>query len=77
MALLYNSATCVAAWLAPGNPLSDFWRRNMDPDLNPFRGIYQLNSFDLAINGQGYFQVTNPNGDTVYTRDGALSTRAR
>jgi flagellar basal-body rod protein FlgG len=34
------------------------------------------NSFDLAINGQGYFQVTNPNGDTVYTRDGALSTNA-
>ncbi len=49
MALLYNSAMCVAAWLAPGNPLSDYWRRNMDPDLNPFRGIYQLNSFDLAI----------------------------
>ena len=34
------------------------------------------NSFDLAINGQGYFQVTTPNGDTVYTRDGALSTNA-
>jgi len=34
------------------------------------------NSLDLAINGQGYFQVTNPNGDTVYTRDGALSTNA-
>jgi flagellar basal-body rod protein FlgG len=34
------------------------------------------NSMDLAINGQGYFQVTTPNGDTVYTRDGALSTNA-
>ena len=49
MVLLYNSAISAAAWLAPGNPLSDYWRRNMDPDLNPFRGIYQLNSFDLAI----------------------------
>ena len=49
MAFLYNSAMFVAAWFAPGNPLSDYWRRNMDPDLNPFRGIYQLNSFDLAI----------------------------
>ena len=34
------------------------------------------NTFDIAINGQGYLQVTNPNGDTVYTRDGALSTNA-
>jgi len=34
------------------------------------------NSLDIAINGQGYLQVTNPNGDTVYTRDGALSTNA-
>ncbi|HXN20530.1 MAG TPA: cellulose synthase family protein [Candidatus Binatus sp.] len=38
-----------AAWLAPGNPLAEYWRRNMDPTANPFRGIYQLNSFDLAI----------------------------
>ncbi len=35
------------------------------------------NSFDLAINGQGYFQVTDPNGNTIYTRDGALSTNAQ
>ena len=34
------------------------------------------NSFDLAINGRGWFQVTNPNGDTVYTRDGAFNTNA-
>jgi cellulose synthase/poly-beta-1,6-N-acetylglucosamine synthase-like glycosyltransferase len=31
------------------NPMTDFWRRNMDPSLNPFRGIYHLNGFDLAI----------------------------
>jgi cellulose synthase/poly-beta-1,6-N-acetylglucosamine synthase-like glycosyltransferase len=46
---LYNLTISTVAWLAPGNPLSDFWRRNMDPASNPFRGIYQLNSFDLAI----------------------------
>ena len=34
------------------------------------------NSLDLAINGLGYFQITTPNGETVYTRDGALSTNA-
>jgi cellulose synthase/poly-beta-1,6-N-acetylglucosamine synthase-like glycosyltransferase len=46
---LYNSIILAAAWLAPGNPLSDYWRRNTDPAYNPFRGVYQLNSFDLAI----------------------------
>ena len=30
------------------------------------------NPFDLAIQGQGYFQVLLPNGDTAYTRDGAF-----
>jgi cellulose synthase/poly-beta-1,6-N-acetylglucosamine synthase-like glycosyltransferase len=46
---LYNLTISTVTWLAPGNPLSDYWRRNMDPASNPFRGIYQLNSFDLAI----------------------------
>jgi flagellar basal-body rod protein FlgG len=31
------------------------------------------NSLDLAISGNGYFQVTLPSGDTAYTRDGTLS----
>ncbi len=34
------------------------------------------NSMDLAVNGLGYFQVTTPSGDTVYTRDGAFNTNA-
>ena len=34
------------------------------------------NTLDLAINGLGWFQVTTPEGDTVYTRDGALNTNA-
>jgi flagellar basal-body rod protein FlgG len=32
------------------------------------------NQLDLAIQGRGWFQVTTPNGDTVYTRDGAFNT---
>ncbi len=32
------------------------------------------NQLDLAINGRGWFEVTTPNGDTVYTRDGAFNT---
>lgn len=27
-------------------------------------------SFDVAINGRGFFQVLQPNGDTAYTRNG-------
>jgi flagellar basal-body rod protein FlgG len=30
------------------------------------------NTFDLAISGNGYFQITLPSGDTAYTRDGAF-----
>jgi flagellar basal-body rod protein FlgG len=31
------------------------------------------NSFDLAVRGNGYFQITLPSGDTAYTRDGTFS----
>ena len=34
------------------------------------------NSFDLAIQGHGYFQVLLPNGDTAYTRDGTFQLNA-
>jgi flagellar basal-body rod protein FlgG len=30
------------------------------------------NPLDLAINGSGYFQVLQPNGETAYTRDGSF-----
>jgi len=30
------------------------------------------NTFDLAIQGAGYFQIQLPNGDTAYTRDGTF-----
>jgi flagellar basal-body rod protein FlgG len=32
------------------------------------------NVLDVAINGQGFFQVTMPDGTTAYTRDGSLHT---
>ncbi len=44
--LLYS----MASWFAPvANPVSDFWRRNLDPLANPFKGLYQVNSFDVAV----------------------------
>jgi cellulose synthase/poly-beta-1,6-N-acetylglucosamine synthase-like glycosyltransferase len=34
---------------AAQNPLSSYWIKFTDVNRNPFRGLYQLNSFDLAI----------------------------
>jgi flagellar basal-body rod protein FlgG len=34
------------------------------------------NTFDMALSGRGWFQIIGPNGDTVYTRDGAFNTNA-
>lgn len=34
------------------------------------------NSYDLAINGSGWFQITGPNNEILYTRSGSLSTNA-
>jgi flagellar basal-body rod protein FlgG len=35
------------------------------------------NSFDLAVNGQGFFQVQMPDGTTGYTRDGSFHVDAQ
>src|SRR5262245_29246441 len=35
------------------------------------------NTLDLAINGQGYFQVQLPDGTTGYTRDGSFHVDAQ
>ncbi len=35
------------------------------------------NSLDLAIQGQGFFQVQMPDGTTSYTRDGSFQTNAQ
>src|ERR1700743_2393603 len=35
------------------------------------------NSKDVAINGNGFFQVQMPDGTTAYTRDGSLQTTAQ
>jgi cellulose synthase/poly-beta-1,6-N-acetylglucosamine synthase-like glycosyltransferase len=51
---LYNSLTdagiSVAALASTAdNPFSNYWRRNTDASLNPFRGLYAINGFDVAI----------------------------
>ncbi len=34
--------------------------------------VQTSNSFDIAVQGNGFFQVNHPDGSTVYTRDGAF-----
>ncbi|MBP0615739.1 flagellar basal-body rod protein FlgG [Jiella mangrovi] len=34
------------------------------------------NKLDLAINGNGWFQIQGPGGETLYSRDGAFNTNA-
>jgi flagellar basal-body rod protein FlgG len=34
------------------------------------------NTLDLAISGNGWFQISGPNGETLYTRAGSFSTNA-
>lgn len=34
------------------------------------------NTYDLAIQGNGFFQITTPQGDTAYTRNGAFKLDA-
>ena len=34
---------------AAQSPLANYWSKLADPSRNPFRGLYQLNSFDLAV----------------------------
>lgn len=35
------------------------------------------NRLDLALSGRGWFQITTPEGETVYTRAGAFNTNAQ
>ncbi len=34
------------------------------------------NTFDMAVQGKGFFQITLPSGDTAYTRDGTFQLNA-
>jgi len=38
--------------------------------------VQTKNSYDLAVQGEGFFQVQHPDGTTVYTRDGQFSLDA-
>ncbi len=54
-----------------GVKLAAVYRVNEEGPVNPTG-----NTFDLAVQGKGYFQVDLPNGDTGYTRDGAFQLNA-
>ena len=57
--------------LGLGVKLAAVYRIHEQGNLNPTD-----NAFDLAIQGQGFFQIEMPNGDTAYTRDGTFQLNA-
>lgn len=48
------------------------YRINEQGNINPTG-----NTLDVAVNGQGYFQIQLPNGDTAYTRAGSFQLNAQ
>ena len=63
MIWLYNSVVeaglrLSALAVAADNPFSNYWRRNTDASLNPFRGLYATNAFDVAIMIPYFFVMT-------------------
>ncbi|HEY4878332.1 MAG TPA: cellulose synthase family protein [Candidatus Acidoferrales bacterium] len=63
MIWLYNSVVeaglkLSSLALAADNPFSNYWRRNTDASLNPFRGLYATNAFDVAIMIPYFFVMT-------------------
>jgi cellulose synthase/poly-beta-1,6-N-acetylglucosamine synthase-like glycosyltransferase len=57
-AIAYAGLKLSALAMADGNPFSNYWRRNTDANLNPFRGLYATNSFDIAIMIPYFFVMT-------------------
>ena len=57
--------------LGLGVKLAAVYRIHEQGNLNPTD-----NTFDLALQGRGFFQVEMPNGDTSYTRDGTFQLNA-
>src|SRR6202158_66456 len=47
--LIFAQHTIRLLAMAAQSPFSHYWTKLTDPSRNPFRGLYQLNAFDLAI----------------------------
>jgi cellulose synthase/poly-beta-1,6-N-acetylglucosamine synthase-like glycosyltransferase len=47
--LMFTQHVLMLVAAAVQNPFVNYWSKFTDPSRNPFRGLYQLNSFDLAI----------------------------
>ena len=57
--------------VGPGVKTAAVYRITQQGNLNSTQ-----NTFDLAIQGSGYFQITLPSGDTAYTRAGSFQLSA-
>ncbi len=47
--MIFAQHTISLLAMAAQNPLTNYWTKLTDANRNPFRGLYQLNAFDLAI----------------------------
>ena len=47
--MIFAQHTLSLLAVAAQSPFSNYWSKLTDPSRNPFRGLYQLNTFDLAI----------------------------
>ncbi len=82
--LLYQAERLQGAPLRGGaNPIPEGAQIGLGVRTAAIRTLHQQgalaqtgNRLDLALDGPGWFQVTGPDGDTLYTRDGALNTNA-
>jgi len=69
----YHSQRASTASLAGGNGAAI---QSLSSSSIPGSFIPTGNPLDLAINGNGYFQVTDGQGNNYFTRDGSFSPRA-
>src|SRR5947209_18532080 len=63
----------------PGSPRTGAGAAAVELGRDSAQGALQQtgNPYDLAIAGDGYFQVRRPNGQVALTRNGAFSVDAR
>lgn len=77
--LLYRSARVVGSTAAEGTEVPTGIQIGLGTRVAAVEKVYTVGDFektgsdlDLAIEGDGFFQVTLVNGETGYTRDGSL-----
>ena len=82
--LMYHNARAVGATAGDGTEVPTGIQIGLGTRTASVEKVYTLgdfektgNDFDMAIEGDGFFQIALPNGDTGYTRDGGFKKDSR